>query len=128
VDLQLSGNTLSLTNDATTVDLSGYLDNADAQSLQMTGDVLSISGGAGSVDLSLYGDDADANATNEIQDLSLTGNILNLTNDATTVDLSGYLDDTNYWTTVGDSVIYVDRNVVPIPTFPVTLKLPLMVT
>jgi hypothetical protein len=35
-DLSLSGNTLSLTNDGTTVDLSGYLDNTDSQSLFFT--------------------------------------------------------------------------------------------
>lgn len=48
-DLSLSGNTLSLTNDATTVDLSSYLDNTDAQSLTITGAsapyTIDISGG-----------------------------------------------------------------------------------
>ncbi len=44
-DLGLTGNSLSLTNDATTVDLSGYLDNTDAQTLTLTGNSLSISGG-----------------------------------------------------------------------------------
>ncbi|WP_431167898.1 hypothetical protein, partial [Tenacibaculum halocynthiae] len=32
-DLSLSSNTLSLTNDGTCVDLSGYLDNTDAQTV-----------------------------------------------------------------------------------------------
>ena len=32
-DLELSGNTLSLSSDVTTVDLSGYLDNTDEQTL-----------------------------------------------------------------------------------------------
>ncbi len=44
-DLQLSGNTLSLTNDATTVDLTPYLDNTDNQSItnfSLTGSTLSI--------------------------------------------------------------------------------------
>ena len=44
-DLSLTGNTLSLSSDATTVDLSGYLDNTDAQSLALSGNSLSISGG-----------------------------------------------------------------------------------
>lgn len=52
-DLSLTGNILSLTNDLTTVDLSGYLDNTDSQTLSLdsaiVGDLerfeLSISGG-----------------------------------------------------------------------------------
>lgn len=48
-DLSLSGNTLSLTGDGTTVDLSPYLDNTDAQSLTITGSAapytVDISGG-----------------------------------------------------------------------------------
>ncbi|MEQ9169345.1 MAG: hypothetical protein RLO12_24030, partial [Fulvivirga sp.] len=67
----------------------------DDQNLVLTGDVLSIEGGTGSVDLSGYIDDADADATNEIQDLSLTGNTLSLTGDGTTVDLSGFIDNTD---------------------------------
>ena len=49
-DLELTGNTLSLTNDASSIDLSGYLDNTDAQSLNLTGTILSISNG-NSVDI-----------------------------------------------------------------------------
>jgi len=44
-DLSLTANTLSLTNDATTVDLSGYLDNTDNQNLTgatLTGTSLQI--------------------------------------------------------------------------------------
>ncbi|WP_430905293.1 hypothetical protein, partial [Maribacter flavus] len=44
-DLSISGNTLSLSSDATTVDLSGYLDNTDSQTLSVTGNDLSITGG-----------------------------------------------------------------------------------
>lgn len=48
-DLSLSSNTLSLSGDASTVDLSGYLDNTDAQALTITGTsspfTLDISGG-----------------------------------------------------------------------------------
>lgn len=50
-DLSRSSNTLSLSGDATTVDLSLYLDNTDAQTLSFTSPNLSISSG-NSVDLS----------------------------------------------------------------------------
>ncbi|MDG1570789.1 hypothetical protein OZ410_00565, partial [Robiginitalea sp. M366] len=93
-DLSLTTNTLSLSGDATTVDLSGYLDNTDAQTVSTDGTAgnLSISGGN---TIALNVDDADASPTNEIQDLSLTTNTLSLSGDATTVDLSGYLDNTD---------------------------------
>ena len=88
-DLSLSGNTLSLTNDATTVDLSSYIDNVDAQDLSISGNTLSLTNDATTVDLSSYLDNTDA------QDLSLSGSTLSLSNDATTVDLSSYLDNTD---------------------------------
>ncbi|MDT8413004.1 MAG: hypothetical protein RQ875_11105 [Vicingaceae bacterium] len=44
-DLTLTGNTLSLTNDPTPVDLSPYLDNTDAQTLSINANNLSISNG-----------------------------------------------------------------------------------
>lgn len=78
-DLTLTGDLLSLTNDATTVDLNKYLDNTDNQSLSVSGHNLTISG-ANTIDIS----SADS------QDLSLTSDILSLTRDATTVDLSLY--------------------------------------
>ena len=48
-DLDLAGNTLSLTDDATTVDLSGYLDDTDTdeQDLSVGSGNLNISGGTG---------------------------------------------------------------------------------
>ncbi|NNE25699.1 MAG: hypothetical protein HKN09_02540 [Saprospiraceae bacterium] len=55
-DLHLSGNTLSLSGDATTVDLSTYMDNTDAQDLSLSGTILSLSGDATTVDLSAYDD------------------------------------------------------------------------
>jgi microcystin-dependent protein len=70
---------LSLTNDATTVDLNKYLDNTDSQNLSITNHSLSISGG-NTIDLSVA----------DIQDLSLAADVLSLTNDASTVDLSPY--------------------------------------
>lgn len=86
-DLTLSGNTLALTNDASTVDLSGYLDNTDAQNLSLSGTTLNISNGTG-VDLSSL---QDGTGTDN-QDLTLSGNTLSLTNDATSVDLSAYVN------------------------------------
>jgi hypothetical protein len=86
-DLALTTNTLSLTNDGTAVDLSGYLDNTDAQDLSLTTNTLSLTNDGTAVDLSGYLDNTDA------QDLSLSTNTLSLTNDGTTVDLSGYLDN-----------------------------------
>ncbi|KAA3621109.1 MAG: T9SS C-terminal target domain-containing protein [Flavobacterium sp.] len=94
-DLDLAGNTLSLTNDATTVDLSGYLDNTDNQdisgsSLVGTDLTIGISGGASEVvDLS-YLDDSGT----DDQQISLAGNTLSL-EDGGSVDLSGYLDNTD---------------------------------
>ena len=99
-DLSLNGNTLSLTDDTSSVDLSSYL-NTDNQDLSLSGNTLSLTGAATSVDLSPY-----LNTDN--QDLSLSGNILNLTGDATTVDLSSYL---NNWTEASGNVYRNDGRV-----------------
>ena len=85
-DLSLSGNTLSLTNDASTVDLSGYLDNTDAQTVSLAGTTLSISNG-NSVDLSGIDTDTDD------QTLSLVGSTLSIA-DGNSVDLSSIDTDT----------------------------------
>jgi hypothetical protein len=96
-DLSLTGNTLALSSDATTVNLATYLDNTDAQNLTLgtrtgTNQPVNISGGTGiTIDVA----DNDNSTTNEIQDLSLTGNTLALTSDGTTVNLAGYLDNTD---------------------------------
>jgi len=58
-DLSLSINTLSLTGDATSVDLSGYLDNTDAQDLSLNSNTLSLTNDATTVDLSGYLDNTD---------------------------------------------------------------------
>ncbi|WP_196887627.1 hypothetical protein [Aureivirga sp. CE67] len=87
-DLSLNENVLSLTNDDSTVDLSAYLDNTDAQNLTLENTVIGISNG-NTVDLSPFMDNTDN------QDLSLDENILSLTNDDSTVDLSAYLDNTD---------------------------------
>ncbi len=88
-DLSLTGTTLSLTNDATTVDLSSLQDGTgtDSQELSLATNILSISGGTNTIDLSGY-------ANTDAQDLSLSGTTLSLTNDATTVDLSSLQDGT----------------------------------
>ncbi|MDG1573174.1 hypothetical protein OZ410_12660, partial [Robiginitalea sp. M366] len=91
--ISLTGNTLAIES-GNSVDLSGYLDNTDAQTLSTDGTAGNISVSGGNT-ITLNVDDADADATNEIQDLSLTGNSLALSGDATPVDLSGYLDNTD---------------------------------
>lgn len=62
-DLSLAGNTLSLTQDATPVDLSAYLDNTDTQDLSISGNDLSLTDG-GTVTI-------DGDANNEAQTISI---------------------------------------------------------
>ena len=81
-DLSLAGNTLSLSGDATTVNLSGFLDNTDAQALSLSGNTLGLTNG-GTVNLSGFLDNTDA------QTLSLSGNTLGLTNGGS-VDLTAF--------------------------------------
>ncbi|MEM7297376.1 MAG: tail fiber domain-containing protein, partial [Bacteroidota bacterium] len=95
-DLSLSGNTLSLSNDDSPVDLSSYLDNTDAQTLTLTGSNLTIDGG-NSVDLSSITTNTD-NPT--IDQFNITSNTLNLSLESDgvaplSVDLSPYLDNTD---------------------------------
>ena len=52
-NLLLSGNTLKLTGDTSTVDLSPYL-NTDNQDLSLSGNILNLTGDATTVDLSSY--------------------------------------------------------------------------
>ena len=99
-DLQLSGNTLSLTNDPTTVDLASYLDNTDNQSLIKSGNDLSIAGGVGVIDLSEYLDNTDN------QDLVLSGDDLSISGGVGSVDLSEYKDNTDSWVLDGDTISY----------------------
>ncbi|GAA4275274.1 T9SS type A sorting domain-containing protein [Aquimarina gracilis] len=93
-DLELSGNSLSLTNDATSVDLSKYLDNTDAQELSFSNNILRIANGVTTIDLSGYLDNTDA------QELSFSNNVLSIANGTNTIDLSGYLDNTDSQTLV----------------------------
>lgn len=53
-DMSLSGNTLSLSGDPSTVDLSSFLDNTDQQDLSIANDTLTISNGTAKIDLKPY--------------------------------------------------------------------------
>lgn len=88
-DLALTANTLSLSGDATPVNLAPYLDNTDSQDLSISGNTLSLANDATPINLAPYLDNTDN------QDLILTGNTLSLTNDATTINLAPYLDNTD---------------------------------
>ena len=110
-DLSLATNLLSITNDATPVDLSNYLDNTDSQDLSLLGNVLSLSNDASSVDLSIYTNTDHQGLsfsndslflTNDMtaigldvfrQGLSKSANTLSLSGDATTVDLGVFQQD-----------------------------------
>ncbi len=92
--------TITLNEDVSGIDLSPYLDNTDNQDLELSGTTLSLTGDPTTVDLSGLpglGDDADADPSNELQELTLSTNNLNVTNNpsATPVDLSPYLDNTD---------------------------------
>jgi len=95
-DLNLSGNTLTITNNAsaTAIDLAPFSGtNTDNQTLSLATDQLSITGG-NTVDLSSLIDDADADPSNELQTLSLSTNDLTLSDGGGTVTLfSGDFSD-----------------------------------
>ncbi len=86
-DLQLTGNILRITNNASAsnVDLSGYLDNTDSQTLGLstsgTQRTIAISGGN---QITLNVADNDNSSTNEAQTLSKSANEISLTAVGTT--------------------------------------------
>ena len=92
---------LSLENDDNPVDLSGLINDADAdadnelQILNLTGNKLQIKTLLDSTLINTV--DIDANPVNEIQDLHIEGNILYITrnSDSTRIDLSPYIDNTD---------------------------------
>ncbi|WP_395377231.1 beta strand repeat-containing protein [Marinicella sp. W31] len=91
-DIGLSGDTLQITLSSSTVDLSTYLDNTDAQTLGLVNNTLSISNG-NSVDLSVLF--ADNDATNELNTgFALSGDDLTITDAGgdLTADLSALSD------------------------------------
>jgi hypothetical protein len=86
-DLTLTGNTLALSSDPTTVNLAPYLDNTDGQNLSLAGNTLSITGG-NSIVLPSAPVTSVNNLTGTVAlDLSLTGSTLSLTGDATPITL-----------------------------------------
>lgn len=86
-DLSLSGNTLALSSDGTTVDLSAYMDDTDTLAALSCspGQVAQWSGTAWVC--------ATPAVDTDTQDLSLVGDTLSLVNGGS-VDLSAYMDDT----------------------------------
>ncbi|MCF8222647.1 MAG: hypothetical protein K9J25_05825 [Bacteroidales bacterium] len=100
-DLSLSGNTLSLTLDPTSVDMSSYLDNTDDQTLSLSSNILAIENG-NSVSLAAYLDNTDQ------QGISLSGNTLSISGSSSTADFSKY---TNLWTSVTGGIGYSMGNV-----------------
>ena len=89
-DLSFDRDILAISGSESTVDLSGYLDNTDAQTLSFDGTNLALTGG-GSVDLSSL---ADGTGTDN-QTLTLATDILTISGSGSNVDLSGYLDNTD---------------------------------
>ncbi|CAM1356683.1 hypothetical protein [Tenacibaculum halocynthiae] len=106
-DLSLVGSKLKITKNgtATTIDLSGYLDNTDTQLTESQVDAFTNNNG-------YLKTEVDGSITNEIQDLSLVGNKLKITKNgtATTIDLSGYLDNTDTQLTETQVDAFVDNN------------------
>ena len=106
-DLVLSSNNLSITNNtsATTVDLSGYLDNTDTVLTEAQVDSMVANNGYLTTEI-------DGSITNEIQDLQMSPNGLTITNNtsATTIDLSGYLDNTDTVLTEAQVDAFVSNN------------------
>jgi hypothetical protein len=86
-DLSLAGNTLSLSSDPSTVDLTPYLDNTDNQNLGLSSNTLSITNG-NSVSLTPYLDNTDN------QTLGLSGNTLSISN-GNSVSLATYVNTDN---------------------------------
>ena len=72
-DLSLTGNTLSLTDDATTVDLSTYLDNTDTQLTEAEVDAFVANNGYLTAEV-------DGSVTNELQTLSASNDSITLSN------------------------------------------------
>jgi hypothetical protein len=88
-DLQLIGNVLTITNNgtATSIDLSGYLDNTDTQLDETAVDAFVSNNG-----YITSPDDADADPNNEIQTLSFTNDTLYLSSGGF-IDLASYSED-----------------------------------
>lgn len=83
-DLQLTGNILTITNNgtATSIDLSGYLDNTNTQLSETQVDVFVANNG-------YLTSEIDSSITNEIQSISRTGTTVSLTNGGSFQDSVG---------------------------------------
>lgn len=105
-DLSLTDNTLSLTSDPSTVDLSKYLDNTDSQIINLSSnDELSISNSGSLVSLTKYLDNTDN------QELSLTGTTLSISGGINSIDLSTIISGDNQdLQLVGDQLILTNDN------------------
>lgn len=89
--ISLSTNTIQLSNNGGSVDLSPYLDNTDSQTLSLAGNQVSITGG-NTITLPVDRvNDADSSAINELQAISFSNDTLTLSNGGT-VYLGGYND------------------------------------
>lgn len=99
-DLDLTGSILTITNNgsATSIDLSGYLDNTDT-SVLTEAQVDAYVGNNGFLTTEVDGD-----TTNEIQTLTQVGDSLFLSNSGGAVSISG--SDTSVWESHGDGDIY----------------------
>lgn len=88
-ELELEGNTLSLTLNDSSVDLATFVDT-DEQDLELSGNSLTLTGDPtpAAIDLATYLDNTDN------QSLSLSANNLSLTNGGS-VSLAAYLDNTD---------------------------------
>ncbi|MDZ4847128.1 MAG: hypothetical protein SH857_16465, partial [Chitinophagales bacterium] len=95
-DLSLTGNTLSLSGDASPVSLAPYLDNTDGQNLSnvKVGNsvTINISGGLGTT-FSVA--DTDSDPANELQSLSVTNDTLRISGVNSPVNLAPYKDNTD---------------------------------
>ena len=90
-DLAITGNTLRLSGDASTIDLSSYLDNTDKQELTLTGNMLSLTNAGTFINLLPYLDNTDgqnliATASGTNRSISISGG------NAITIDVA---DDDN---------------------------------
>ena len=89
-DLSISGNTLSLSGDATTVDLSPFVndDTNELQTLSQTGTDVALSNGGGTISVA----DNDNDSTNELQNASQVS-YDNGTSGLSSTDTQGAIDE-----------------------------------
>ena len=114
--LNLNGNTLTLSDDGGSVDLSAIQDgvnDADSnptneiQTINKIGSIVTLSNGGGSFTDSV--NDADASPFNEIQNISLSGNALTLSNGGGTVQLPS--EGSSLWSENEEGIDYSEGNV-----------------